>query len=204
MDVGYLVKAMLLGLSAGIMPGSFQAFLINQAAVYSWKRATLASLAPLLSDGPIVAATVLLLAYVPSWGLSLLQIAGGLFMLFLAYDAVKRLLSKSDSNTSAAPSGFWAAVFINFLNPNVYIYWATVSGPLFITGWRQSAWWGALFLLVFYVTMLLASNAVIAVIAGLRTLGSVIQRTLRYISVGLMVLMAALQLIAGIGGLLGS
>ncbi|MHB9033772.1 MAG: LysE family translocator [Anaerolineae bacterium] len=197
----FLVKGVVLGFTAAIMPGTFQAYLINQAATHSWRRAALLSFAPLLSDGPIVLLAVFVLALIPEWALYLVQLVGGLFILYLAYRSLRSLIATRDANMVQPPPSLWSAVVINFLNPNVYIYWTTVSGPLFIQGWQQAVYWGVLFLVCFYSVMIIGANAIVLLVTSLRLLGNRIQRILEFLSIGLMVIMAVVQFTAGIHGL---
>ncbi len=199
--VSYLAKALTLGFSAAIIPGAFQAYLINQAATHNWRRAALLSFAPLLSDGPIVLLAILVLGIVPAWVLSVLQIVGGAFILYLAFHSLQGLLKPLEANIKPPPSSFWAAVLINLLNPNVYIYWGTISGPLFIEGWKQAPLKGVLFLVCFYIIMIITSNILILLVNRLRTLGNRIQRILQFISAGLMAVMGVVQFIAGLSSL---
>ena len=74
-----------------IQPGPFQAFLLSLVARYGWRRAMPAVLAPLVSDPPIVAIVLLVLTRLPEQFLAALRVAGGLFLLFLAWgDVYKR------------------------------------------------------------------------------------------------------------------
>jgi threonine/homoserine/homoserine lactone efflux protein len=197
-----LLKAATLGFTAAAMPGSFQAYLINQAALHGWRRAAITSLAPLISDGPIVLLAVLALALVPAWVLPLLQIAGACFIFYLAYRALRALwCGRSESEAPKPPPGFLAAVTINLLNPNVYIYWSTVSGPIFMQSWRISPAWGLGFLAFFYGIMVLTSNGIILAVVGLQQAGKRVRYYLQVISTGLLAVMGIVQLAAGISGL---
>ncbi|HXW00521.1 MAG TPA: lysine transporter LysE, partial [Anaerolineae bacterium] len=77
----YFLQGLTLGLSATATPGPFQAFLLAQALKYGWKRTLPATLAPLVSDGPIIFLVLLVLTQTPAWFLNSLQIAGGVFVL---------------------------------------------------------------------------------------------------------------------------
>jgi threonine/homoserine/homoserine lactone efflux protein len=200
--VVFLLKAVALGFTAAAMPGSFQAYLINQAALHGWKRAAFISLAPLISDGPIVLLAVLVLALVPAWVLPVLQIIGACFVFYLAYRSLRGVLArKSDIDGPKTPPGILAAVIINLLNPNVYLYWSTVSGPIFMQSWRISPGWGLGFLACFYGIMVLTSNGIILLVHGLKQTGSQVGFGLQIISTGLLAVMGVVQLVSGISGL---
>lgn len=103
-------------------------------------------------------AFVFLLSMFPVWLISLLRIAGGLYILFLAWDAFKSsigtvgiLSARTDEESS--PSAIVKGLLLNFLNPNVYIFWATIGVPTILDGWQKSPLHGISFGLGFYLTM---------------------------------------------------
>ena len=57
------------------------------------------------------------------------------------------------------------AILANFLNPNPYLFWITIGGPLLIGGFNVSIWNGVIFLFTFYL-MLVGSKMVIAIVGG--------------------------------------
>ena len=85
----YILQGIGYGLAAAAQPGPFQTYLISQTLTKGWKRTLPAALAPLLSDGPIIALCLLVLSQVPPWLQKLLYFAGGLFVLYLAYGTYK-------------------------------------------------------------------------------------------------------------------
>ena len=144
-------------------PGSLQAFYISQALALGWRRTVLAVLAPVLSDGPIIAFVLLVLTNLPAWVLSLIQIGGGLFILYLGVGAGRALWqkwqAKEGENAAATPTSFtssWQvlgkAITMNFLNPNPYIVWGTILGPRLLKAWANSPAQAIALLLGFYLT----------------------------------------------------
>ena len=75
--------------AAVAQPGPLQAYLIAQTANHGWKRTLPAALSPLLSDGPIVVVAVLVLSRLPGWFALWLRLAGGVFVLYLAFGAFR-------------------------------------------------------------------------------------------------------------------
>lgn len=165
----YLLQGIVYGLTAASQPGSFQTYLISQTLTRGWKRTLPAAFAPLLSDGPIILICILVLSQVPEWLKSFLYIAGGLFILYLAYGAYKTWknfnLFIPVAETETRQSVLKAAM-MNALNPNPYIFWTLVTGPILLQGWRESPVNGIGFLAGFYLTMI-ASLAGIIIVFGL-------------------------------------
>src|ERR1044071_5548347 len=85
----YILQGIGYGLAAAAQPGPFQTYLISQTLIKGWKRTLPAAFAPLVSDGPIIALCLLLLSQIPLWLQRFLHVAGGLFLLYLAYSTYK-------------------------------------------------------------------------------------------------------------------
>ena len=63
------------------------------------------------------------------------------------------------------------AAMINALNPNPYIFWSLVTGPILVNGWRETPVYGLGFIAGFYVTMILGFSTLILVFGSARQLG---------------------------------
>lgn len=187
----YLIQGATLAFPAAVMPGPFQAYLLSRALKTGWKKTLPASLAPVITDGPIITLVLFVLTSVPPGFMDLLRIGGGVFILFLARNALRSLKAEGPalkSTGDAARKTLFHAVMMNFLNPNPYLFWSIVSGPVFLTGWRQSPGAGIAFLAGFYGTFLCA---LITLIILFGTAGMIEARATRVLS-----LFAALALLA--------
>ena len=137
----FLLQGLTLGFAAGAQPGPFQTYLITQTLSQGWRRVWIAAFAPLVSDGPIVALALLVLSQVPDWFQRVLQIVGGLFVLYLAGGAYKAWRSFSpDAETApqTGPKSLLRAAMMNALSPGPYLFWSLVIGPLIVTTWREN------------------------------------------------------------------
>ncbi len=165
----YLLQALGLGLTAGVLPGPLQAYLAAAAAQGGVRRALPVAFAPLLSDGPILLLVLVLLSRLPSWGLTLLSGAGGLFLLLLALrtwraaSAPRREGSRAGPGEQLRTAG--AGALVNLLNPNPYVFWGTVGGPLLLAGWRRDPALGLGFLALFYGGIV-GANLALALLFG--------------------------------------
>lgn len=181
----YVLQGIGYGFVASAQPGPFQTYLISQALTKGWQRTLPAALAPLLSDGPIIALCLLVLSQVPPWLQRFLYMGGGLFVLYLAYGAYKTWKNFDASlpyiETETQQSVLKAA-FINVLNPNPYIFWSLVTGPILLTGWRQTPIYGLGFLAGFYLAMILSFSTIIIVFSSARQLGPKVSRALLGVS----------------------
>ena len=153
----YLLQGLTLGFAAGAQPGPFQTYLISQTLSQGWRRTWIAAFAPLLSDGPIVALVLLVLSQVPDWFQRVLQIVGGLFVLYLAFGAFKAWNTfDPDSETAfqTGPKSLLRAAMMNALSPGPYLFWSLVIGPLVVSTWRENPSNALTIVLAFYVAMI--------------------------------------------------
>lgn len=157
-----------LAIAAAITPGPFQAFLLSQAVKNGWKRTLPAALGPLISDGPIIALVLFILTQTPQWFLDGLRIVGGLFILYLGKNAFSTLRQADPTikpSLDAGRQSLFKAVILNALNPNPYIFWSVVGGPILLSSWRESPRLGISFIAGFYVTFVCALSVFILIFA---------------------------------------
>lgn len=186
----YFLQGLTLGFAAGAQPGPFQAFLINQSISRGWRKTLLMGLAPLISDGPIVIATLFLLSRVSDWFQRTLQIVGGLFVLYLAYNAYQTWKNfKTDLPPVLPPrnNDLMRAATMNLLSPGPYIFWSTVIGPLVIQAWEISFWSALSLVGIFYAAMLSLNMVLILLFGQAARFGNQVRKAM----LGLSVLMLA-------------
>ena len=83
--IAFIAQGMGFGFAAGTSPGPLQSFLISTTLSKGWRRGVLVVLSPLLTDAPIILVMTLLLRQLPDGAIRAIQIAGGLFVLYLAW-----------------------------------------------------------------------------------------------------------------------
>ncbi len=181
----YLFQGVGYGLAAASQPGPFQTYLISQTLTRGWKRTLPAAFAPLVSDGPIILVCLLALSQVPVVLQRFLYIAGGLFILSLAYGTFKSWknfdLQTSQPESTGRQSVFKAAM-MNALSPNPYIFWTLVTGPILLKGWREAPVNGIGFLAGFYVTMISSLVGIILVFGLASRFGPKVNKILLAVS----------------------
>ncbi len=108
------------------------------------------ALAPLLTDPPIIVATVLLLRPLvdQSVPLALVNLGGGLYLGWLGMQSVR---FGGAALEPIAPAGaLRRGVIANFLNPSPYLFWLTVGAPTVLAAWGEGWWAVAVFIVAFY------------------------------------------------------
>jgi threonine/homoserine/homoserine lactone efflux protein len=200
----FLLQGAALGFSAAATPGSLQTLLISETLLGGIKRGARITLAPLITDAPIIIAVVLILNQMPPMLLRLLSIAGGLFVLYLAWSLLKqwrRGVQVAAGSESAQPigwGGLWRAAIVNWLNPNPYIFWTLVGGPTLIAALNQSLADGVAFLVGMYGVFLGSMLIIAAVFHFARSLGPRVVRGLLLISIVVLAIFGVLLLVRGL------
>jgi threonine/homoserine/homoserine lactone efflux protein len=182
----YLLQGIGYGITAASQPGPFQTYLISQTLTRGWKRTLSATLAPLISDGPIILLCLLVLSQIPAWMQRGLYIASGLFVLYLAYGAYKSWKNFEPAIPQAktgTPQSVFKAAVMNLLNPNPYIFWTLVTGPILLNGWRISPLHGIIFVLGFYATMIVGLAGIVLIFGMAQRVGPKFNRIMLGISV---------------------
>jgi threonine/homoserine/homoserine lactone efflux protein len=160
-----LIQVLTYGFAAAVQPGPLTIYLISETARAGWRRTLPAVFAPLLSDGPIAVLMVLLLSRAPVRFLQLLLLPGGMYVLYLAVGAWRTRRSPGGSGTPAQRNRtLFKAAVVNLLNPNVYLGWALVLGPLLLSAWREAPARGVAVVLTFYLTMIACLAALILMV----------------------------------------
>ncbi len=161
-----LSSAVVYGLSAGFSPGPLLALVISQTLRYGVREGVKASMAPLITDLPIILVSVLVLRSLSDsrFVLGCISMAGGLFVTYLAWECFRTVrLEMADLDGEPQSLGKGAAV--NALNPHPYLFWLTVGGPSVIRAWADSPLKAVAFVAVFSASIV-GSKVMVAAMVG--------------------------------------
>jgi threonine/homoserine/homoserine lactone efflux protein len=188
--LNYFIFGISYAFACVVQPGPFQVFLLSQSLTNGWRKTIPLVFAPLMSDLPVIILVLLILTKVPHEVLLILQWFGGVFLLYLAFNAYKTWHNFDQNMNQDIPpqQNIFKAVMINFLNPNPYLAWSLVMGPLLIKCWGENPVFGIILLIGFYGSMIVYSMVMVVIFAAARTFG---QRIIR-ICVGISVFAFAL------------
>lgn len=198
--LSYLILGISYAFAAGVQPGPLQTYFISQTLKNGWKKTLPAALAPVISDIPIVILILLVLHSVPENFIFFLRVAGGLFLIYLAYKALISWRKYNPQQKIAVSSGkqtLSGAIIVNLLNPNPYLGWSLIMGPLFLEGWNINPMNGIALVVGFYVTIVITMAGTIMLFAFARKLGPRIIKTLLGISAIVLLLFGIYQLWLG-------
>ena len=198
-----LLQGSALGITAGAAPGPMQAYLISETLSGGWRRSLPLIFVPLISDLPIVILTTFVLRQVPEFWLQTISVVGGLFVLYLAWGFWQQWRGAVIDTNSPSPvqrRSFGKAVVMNLLNPNPYIFWTFVSGPILINALAQSWYYAFAFLVGFYGIFMLTMVAFIALFHQTRRLGTKAVRAIQLLSIIILVVFGIILIKEGITG----
>ena len=195
----YLSQGIIFGLYAAVLPGPLQAFLLSRILQNGWKRTLPLAFVPLLSDGPIMLTLFLVLSQLPVWFPTGLRIVGGVFILYLAWDAFHTKIDsekiiQSEEIKNVDKAGFIKGVTMNLLNPNVYIFWATIGVPTILAGWETSPMNGAAYILGMYGAMIPAIMGWISLVGTIGLLKPTVQQIIARV-IALLLLIVGISMI---------
>jgi threonine/homoserine/homoserine lactone efflux protein len=165
MDI-FLTAGIALGLSAGFSPGPLTTLVISQTLQHGTREGVKVALAPFITDAPIVALSIFILAGLRNLetALGLISLFGGGFLVYLAYQSF-RTAGINVEDAAKAPRSLGKGVMVNFFSPNPYLFWISVGAPTTVDAWSHGELRAVGFLAGFYAC-LVAAKMTIAVIAG--------------------------------------
>ena len=161
----FLLSGILLGLSGGLSPGPLLALVASETVRHGARAGIGVALAPLLTDLPIILATVLLLRPLTDQTvpLALIHLGGGLYLAWLGLQGVR--FRGAELEPTEPAGSLRRGVIANFLNPSPYLFWLAVGAPTVLTAWREGWPATAIFIVAFYV-LLVGSKVLLALALG--------------------------------------
>ncbi len=198
--VDYLIIGIGFAFASVVQPGPFQAFLLSQSLTNGWRKTIPLAFAPLISDGPIIFIVLFVLTKLPEEFLQILQCAGGVLLLYLAYGAFRtwQSFNKRKEQEVSVQQSVFKAVMVNFLNPGPYLGWSLVMGPLLLKAWHESPSNGIALICGFYCTMVTCTMGIVILFAFAKNLGPKVSRILIGVSAIFMALFGIYQFWSGI------
>lgn len=192
----FIVAGMTFGFTAGIKPGPLGIYVLHQTLHRGYFAGLTTSLAPFVSDGPMIAIAFLVLRqlqHVESL-MAVIAFLGAGYLMTLAW---RMFHSEAQQDEADQPSSFLTAVRINLLNPIAWTFWMTVGGFYLVKGTADQA---AVFVLLMLGTLVVTK---FLFAASMRYLGSgMSQARMRLVSKALALVLAGFAVKLIIDGLI--
>jgi threonine/homoserine/homoserine lactone efflux protein len=165
-EITFLFSGVVFGLSGGLSPGPLLTLVISETLIHGAREGVKVSIAPLLTDLPIVVFTLVILSrladILPLLGV--ISLLGGGFLLYLSYESLSFKGVEIDVE-QIKPQSIKKGVMVNFLNPSPYMFWFTIGAPLVLKAFNISLLVAMLFILGFYL-FLVGSKVLVAIVVG--------------------------------------
>ncbi|HBA89217.1 MAG TPA: hypothetical protein DCZ75_14915 [Geobacter sp.] len=164
--IDFLSIGLVLGLSAGFSPGPLLMLVISESLHHGTKSGVKVALSPVITDLPIVLATLLLLVKVSGYHgiLGGISLAGGLFVMYTGYQSIRTRPVRLDL-PKEQPRSLQKGVLTNFLSPHPYLFWITVGAPV-LTKSLGTGWSACLAFIGSFYLCLVGAKVVLAIAVG--------------------------------------
>ena len=130
--LGLAAAGIALGLIEGIRPGPLLTMVSRETLTGGWAAGARAASAPIFTDGPLIVVSILLSAWVAEQPtlLFLISILGAGFLVWFGVDCFRIEPPDPEVGQAEITGSFRRGVITNLLNPNVYVFWFLIGGPL--------------------------------------------------------------------------
>jgi len=162
----FLLSGIVFGLSGGLAPGPLLTLVISETLKHGIREGIKISLAPLITDLPIILVAVLLLSRLANvhFLLGLISLCGAAFLVYLGFESIA-FRGAELSAISVNPQSLKKGVVANFLNPSPYLFWFSIGAPMVIKAADVSLVAAIFFIAGFYI-LLVGSKIIVAVLVG--------------------------------------
>ncbi|MDP6986145.1 MAG: LysE family transporter [Candidatus Thalassarchaeaceae archaeon] len=126
------VAGIALGVMEGIRPGPLLTMVIRETLTGGWPAGARAASAPIFTDGPLIVVSVLLSGWVAEQPtlLFLISTLGAGFLVWFGVDCFRIEPPDLELEQADVTGSFRRGVITNLFNPNVYVFWFLIGGPL--------------------------------------------------------------------------
>lgn len=132
----FAIAGLTLGFMSGLKPGVLGVFVIHQTMSRGRFQGFLSSLAPILTDVPIIYLSFFLALELGdlNWFISAVSLLGSMYLLYIAYKTFNEKVQISPSKFEFKNSSLLPAIKLNILNPAPYAFWLTVGNGYLLQG----------------------------------------------------------------------
>ncbi|WP_295389514.1 LysE family transporter [uncultured Thiodictyon sp.] len=152
--IDFLSTGTVLGLAAGLAPGPLLTLVISETLMHGVKAGLKVSIAPLITDLPLIAATLFIFAGLSHFNhlLGIISLTGGGYILFLGYENI-RFQGLALADRQPAPRSLIKGILANILSPYPYLFWFSVGGPTMTSALQVDRWSALAFIGAFYAAL---------------------------------------------------
>ena len=130
--IALIVAGISLGVIEGIKPGPLLAMVIRETLSGDLRAGIRTAAAPIFTDGPLIIISLFAATWFAanSTILALISILGAFFLMKMGLECFYMNPPTLESDNYDYSTSFRRGILTNLLNPNVYVFWFLIGGPL--------------------------------------------------------------------------
>ena len=165
-ELSYFLMGIMFGLGAGLTPGPLMTLVFTETLKHGTKEGLKISMAPLITDLPIILLSILLLSRISGFDklIGIISLIGAGYIIFLGFQSITFSGIAMDQDVHA-PQSIRKGILANIFNPNPYVFWVSVGAPIVIKALDVSILAAFSFLFAMYFC-LVGSKMLTALILG--------------------------------------
>ena len=133
--LGLALAGITLGIVEGVKPGPLLTTVIKETLTSGFRGGMRAASAPIFTDGPLILFSIYLASWIASQPLVFcgISIVGAIFLSRMGIECFNPEIPDIDSTDIDLSKSLKKGILTNLLNPNAYIFWLLIGGPLMAT-----------------------------------------------------------------------
>jgi len=163
----YLVSGALFGLAGGFGPGPLMTLVITETLQNGSREGFKVAVAPLITDGPIMVVTLLLMDRLADAGmiLGIVSLVGAVVVFRMGIDTA-RAAAPSLTAGEAPRHALVRGAIVNALNPHPYVFWIAVGAPTVLRARSDTGSLGAIAFVAGMYVCLVGGKMAVSVAVG--------------------------------------